>query len=372
MDLTATHKTLGETGFPLAPYLSLLGEVSGAMDLMGKALFENEARYDVLRAPIADFFSGFGSYLDLVAAKFRFSDHGDIRSDGLVIDTGRSGLPTYPTLVRLQRDALQNEERLQDMRSESDMRASMLRSILQDQVYPGVQQYGLAQRTYRQKMQSAVGLGKAEYFERNGPLFLCERGPVGDGDSEVQRDAFSIAWSQVCQVSGLPSLFFLDFEVDEARTFVHRHEEHEELRDFLRRMSSRDKDTHVLATEIDLHFKHVHPKYVERLNVGPLVHRTYAPNLGSDIPRGLFESFGEDDWIMRLDSQSTVAMGEKYKRGILRSSIRQVFDGKPLSSERFLMTGNVFLTMQELYKTQFRGAPKYVLDGSGSSLRMHN
>lgn len=343
------------------------------MDLMGKALFENEARHDVLREPIANFFSGYGLYLSLVAAKFRFSGHGDIHSDGLVIDTGRSGLPTYPNMVRIQRDSLVNEERLQDMRSEKELRELMLRSILQDQVYPGVQQYGLAQREYREMLKNAVDLGKIEYLEYTGPLFLCERGPIEEANGEPpSRDGFSMIWSNIDQASGLPSLYFFDFEVDEARTFIHRHEDHEELRNFLHRMSARDKDTHVLATEIDLHFTHIHPKYVERLNVGPLVYRTFAPNLGHDIPRGLFESMGEDDWIIRLDGQSTVAMGEKYKRGFLRSTIRQVFDGKPINTERFLMTPNMFLTVQELYKRQYTGTPKYVLDGSGTSLRMHN
>lgn len=352
IDLTQGFAELGQEA-ELKPYLQRLADLAnrlpGAVDELVSYEDLNPHEGKVLQ----NFAISWARGAEALVMKYLMSGRVAGKSGHLTVDRLGSGLPIWQEMVTLSQDKEAAAEILTSMRSREELKASMLKAMLRDQLSPAPQQYAMSQRIYQET------LAEGDVALPRSPLTFDRLEP-----SDCGRQRYMVGWSVIDVQSNCPVVYTMLLEdssggtADENDARLHR------LRAALHGQSNLETGLLDMAIGVDHAVSSLHPKKIRRFTFGPFLSPAFSAASGPmmDLLRAAAPA-SEEEWALRIRMETVRSHGEFQSGGILSSTRRQEFTPSPQQRDGYLMTTLAFQAVCENHSDDFRGVRKYVITG---------
>lgn len=242
-------------------------------------------------------------------------------------------------------------ELVASMRKPDELRESMLKTMLRDQVSPAPQQYAMSQRLYLDTLR--VG-------EIALPRSLMGFKPTGR--SAGNRLQYMVSWSVIDVQSNCPVVYLMQLEDSSGRALSPDDQRLSRLRSSAFGQSHLEMGVLDMAIALDQVVDTLHPKRLRRVIFGPFLSPTFSAGAGNML--GLLRSAvpaSEEDWALRVQTESVHSMREFQSGGLFSSASMQEFSTNVRRKDGYVMTALPYQALCEARDPNFHGVRKYVL-----------
>lgn len=288
----------------------------------------------------------------------------------LEFDAVESGFPVISELRTMANDALQAENHLKGLPSETALKDQMVRKIIGDREIPSKLQYALSQRLYYQELQK-------------GNLFWAQNHPEAVWLSGVDpgRRTYLLHWATYDSQTNLPVIYLMEVE-DSGNTALARDQNRwPEVQTHLMGQAMGGLKLITIAKAFDLDFDDLHPKRLRRFHVGPMYSSAFTRQNGPlhDVLTQANSPVG-DDWALAWTMEELESKKVKTeKSGWFGTVEREIFALDPFSgrgvdtgatrTERaIILPQRPYQVLEELSPKGFSSVRKFVVSPQGKVL----
>ncbi len=286
----------------------------------------------------------------------------------LEIDRVESGFPVYRELLQMGNDYAQSEARLKGIPKPEQLKEEMLDEILGERSIPTRLQFALSQRLYFQGLQ-----GKALFWAQNAPqcVWLKTEG----------RRHFLIHWAVYDSQTNLPLIYLMLVE-DSGRTGLPKDDRRwPRVQAHLSAQSLASLKLLTIAKGFDEDFDELHPKFIRRIQIGPMMSHTFTRQSGP-LREILEEAKSEPglDWALNWTTETLISKEVKeVSAGWFSTVEREVFDldtlgglaedtGVTHSHEALILPQKPYQVLEDRDPASLRRVKKYVVSPRGQVL----
>jgi hypothetical protein len=349
-DLTKGFVELGQEA-ELRPYLQRLSALSGQFPRAVSEIVSYEELDEAEGAALAEFAEEWASGLDAITLKYLMSGRVSGQSGHLTVDRTGSGLPIWQEMVAMSQDSESAGEVASSMRSPQELRESMLKTMLRDQVSPAPQQYAMSQRLYLDKL-----LG-GEVSRPRSPMSFKPTGQSGNGRSRYQ-----VSWSVIDVQANCPVVYLMLLEDSSGRALSPEDTRLARLRSSAFGQSHLETGVLDMAIALDQVVDTLHSKRLRRMTFGPFLSPTFSAGSGNML--GLLRDAvptSEEDWALRVQTETVTSLREFQSGGIFTSASMQEYATNVRRKDGYIMTALPYQALCEAQDQNFHGVRKYVL-----------
>lgn len=246
----------------------------------------------------------------------------------LALDLNESGFPHAVSIFNLESDIANRDSKISAL-----PKLEVLKNILIDRLLSeGVQTEDVL-----------TELATCQYFNLLDPQSMFLRFTPGrlerlDSDSEKLR-RYIFTWAVYGESYNMPYFHSLVFEQDSTREPMENFGD--DWKNFLKIISFSSRCVPQIGTlihEIDDHSNHIHPKFLQRIQIGPIFNPlTSVGDVGSEFCRLLQEFGDENDFVLELRFETIISKGSQIGQGLFstKGKVREVFLIPPDDREAF-------------------------------------
>ncbi|MBW3243377.1 hypothetical protein KUV57_11955 [Epibacterium sp. DP7N7-1] len=349
-DLTKGFSELGKED-ELRPYLERLTALAGQFPRAAKEIASYEELNEAEGSALLEFADEWSRSLAAISLKYEMSGRISGQSGHLTVDRAGSGLPIWQEMVSMAQDKESAEEVVSSMRTPKELRGSMLKTMLRDQVSPAPQQYAMSQRLYLDKLiEGEVTLPRSLM----GFKFI--------GQAENGRNCYQVSWSVIDVQSNCPVVYLMQIEDSSGHALTPEDQRLTRLRSSAFGQSHLEQCILDMAISLDQLVSTLHPKRLRRVTFGPFLSPTFSAGTGNMLR--LLRSAAptsDDDWALRVQLETVDSVSEFRSGGLLSSNSMQEFSTNVRRRDGYLMTALPFQALCEGRDPDFFGIRKYVL-----------
>lgn len=306
---------------------------------------------------------------------------------GMKIALGSSDLPVFQELLELESDLRSLDEQRAALPSVEALKQDMVRYILRSRRMPRDLQYKMSQRLYLDMLAEA---GEELFLSQNAMHFdLRQARTLHAPNSPGHHPLLTIHWSVYDKARNQPALYFLDVEDSSEGDGLRSQDMKVKVKQALLSQSLSDLSPLTIVRGFDRDFRHLHPKRLTRLFVGP-----FHTGLLRDRPTGTLvgkllegartggsgESGGRDPWLLEWTIETIVSeRTEQVSDGLFKTVMREIFrldamnpeaagSGLTAQAQRLLMSPDAYQFFIDSSLT-FPGVDVVALDPSGGIIR---
>ncbi|TYC48336.1 hypothetical protein FMN50_27260 [Rhodobacterales bacterium] len=374
MDLTLDHRTLEEaheTRRYFAKFERIIQHLKGVADSIVSGDTALSSEIPVLQV----YLDGLARTFTALSYKYLLAGRVSDKLPKLLnIDRQDSGFPVYQEILEMANDAMQAATHLKSLPDMKELKAAMVRHILQEQTVPLNLQFAASERHYYDLL-AKDGL----FWARNTPR-IGWTGNVG-----TERRGYRLHWAVYDSQQNIPIIYVLDLE-DSGRIPLAKDERRwPRAQSHLVAQSSASLKLVTIARGFDRDFDNLHPKRLRRFFVGPMYSHVFTQQTGP-LRDVLSQAGGKpgDDWAFAWTTETLVASGSEFESSGFFSSVeRQIYQLDPFdlaagseqesvghtTQQRFiLLPQRPYQILQELSPPGFADIRKYAVSPSGRIL----
>lgn len=254
---------------------------------------------------------------ELLRLKYLFST-----SDSLRIDKKDSGFVNFYEISQIETDLASPIDTAALAKERQVLKEQIVSYLLTKHKDPEKLLGKMAGNTYR----SGLDKDKLFLFFNEGELSLRDNQPG-------KLRSYFYHWACYDKKSNMPYIYMLDFEQDSKVEALHENDE--AFADFMkvvRSEGSRAPAAGIVAMAMDQRLKHIHPKMLKRICIGPLYSHSFSVDLPEEIQRVFAVGDEGRRFIFHLTEQFVFSIGQTVIKdqnilgGILKGkSVRERF-----------------------------------------------
>ena len=365
--LTDDHGQLYDTSI-VRRYFALFDKITGHLGRVAAEL-ESEGHLTKLEARvIGAYVTRLGLTFEALGYKYLMAGRIDGPLPGkLTFDRHESGFPVAQELLVMANDAQQAARHLSQLPTETEIKDSMIRQIVGDQVIPTRLQFTLSQRLYYESLSQGM-----QFWARNDAdlQWLSETS---------ERRMWLVHWAVYDMQTNLPVIYLMDLE-DSGKTPLPRDNRRwPQVQAHLMAQSMDGLKLVTIAKGFDTDFDDLHPKRLRRIHIGPMYSGSFTMQTGpiADVLADA-KPEPEQDWAMVWTVEDLLAEREEIvKTGWFSSSERQIFASNPFGgagladigatsmTRMLVMPERPYQALAESRPTGFADIRKFVVSASG-------
>lgn len=301
---------------------------------------------------------------------------------GLKIALGSSDLPVFQELLELESDIRTLEEQRAALPPVEVLKEEMVKHVLRYRRMPRDLQYKISQRLYLDML-------------AEGDLFLCQNGmrfdlrqlrTVNAPNSPGYNPLVSVSWSVYDKARNQPALYFMDVEDSHEGEGLRDRDMKTKVKQALMAQSLSDLAPLTIIKGFDRDFRHLHPKRLTRLFVGPfhtglLRERPTGTTVGKLLEGARSEGHAKrDPWLLEWTIETIVSeRTEQVSDGLFKTVMREIFRldalnpeaagaGLTARAQRLLMSSDAYQYFVDS-SLSFSGIDVLALDPAGGIIR---
>ncbi|NNE58936.1 MAG: hypothetical protein HKN36_12585 [Hellea sp.] len=299
--------------------ISHMGDVA-ALSYKEKYLSPLEARITL------QYLQGLAHTFTALSYKFLMANRvGDHSAQLLSIDKSDSGFPVYREILQMAADALQADDHLLTLPTQSRIKKDMISHILSKQTHPTQLQYALSQRIYYEHLS-----GANLFLSQNHPQAQWE-GNIKKKKKKNKKKQYLIHWSSYDSQTNVPTIYLLDLEDTGKKALPLDERRWPRVQSHLLSQSMSGLKLITIARGFDQDFDGLHPKRLRRIHLGPMYSHAFTEQHGP-LREVLAEASGKPglDWALAWTIETLTSENTKRaKTGFFNTAQREVFKLDP-------------------------------------------
>ena len=224
----------------------------------------------------------------------------------LALDLNDSGYPHYMGIMELENDINNREAKLKSILPRLLLKDRMIDHLLRSTEEPSELLLQLASRSYYESLNIYSLITMVTF----GDIVLVEE--------SVKTRRYLFSWLCYDSVSNVPHVHIMLFDQDKVcEPLTENNPDRLEFLRVIKANGGRVPSTFILAKGIDDELEHIHPKFLKRIKLGPILTQEYSHETEVEHPLLIpLRKFGkENDFILLVRSEVTVSKGPTDIKG---------------------------------------------------------